>query len=144
MAKNMPGARNSRTSVKGPLLFSAVLAVIAGAAVTVFASGGSVNEPRLDLGVTAAGIAFIVSLVIAAMLSMSEKPNEEHLGKGSGINLSSAKIPGGAANAHLRQDQSQTGRDVDGSMGRDDDAGRNDARVDQEGETPGPLHPPRK
>ena len=47
--------------------------------------------PRFDLAFTAAGIAFIVTLVIAAMLSMSYKDNAEHLGKGSGVNLSSSK-----------------------------------------------------
>lgn len=142
MAKNMPGARGSQTSVKGPLLFSAVLAVVAGAAVLLFSSGGSDNEPRWDLGLIAAGIAFVVSLVIAAMLSMGEKPNAEHLGKGSGVNLSSARIPGGAANAHLRQDQPPTGRDADGDMRR---SGSGNAGTDDRGgDTPGPLHPPKQ
>ncbi len=82
-----------RTSVKGPLMFSAFWAVIAFVAVVIFASGGSARTPRFDLAFTAAGIAFIVTLVIAAMLSMSHKENAEHLGKGSGVNLSSAKKP---------------------------------------------------
>jgi len=82
-----------RTSVKGPLMFSAFWAVIAFVAVVIFASGGSARAPRFDLAFTAAGIAFIVTLVIAAMLSMSHKENAEHLGKGSGVNLSSAKKP---------------------------------------------------
>ncbi len=80
-----------RTSVKGPLMFSAFWAVVAFFAVLIFASGGSSRVPRFDLAFTAAGIAFIVTLVIAAMLSMSYKDNAEHLGKGSGVNLSSAK-----------------------------------------------------
>lgn len=80
-----------RTSVKGPLMFSALWAVVAFFAVLIFASGGSSRVPRFDLAFTAAGIAFIVTLVIAAMLSMSYKDNAEHLGKGSGVNLSSAK-----------------------------------------------------
>lgn len=46
---------------------------------------------RVDLGLTAAGIAFIASLVISAMLMMAETPNAEHLSKGSGINRSSVK-----------------------------------------------------
>ncbi|WP_045731206.1 hypothetical protein [Pseudarthrobacter chlorophenolicus] len=83
--------RNLRTSVKGPLMFSAFWAVVAFFAVVIFASGGSARAPRFDLAFTAAGIAFIVTLVIAAMLSMSYKENAEHLGKGSGVNLSSAK-----------------------------------------------------
>ena len=72
-------------------MFSAFWAVIAFFAVLIFASGGSSRAPRFDLAFTGAGIAFIVTLVIAAMLSMSYKDNAEHLGKGSGVNLSSAK-----------------------------------------------------
>jgi len=74
-----------RTSVKGPLMFSAFFAVLAFVAVLIFASGGSAKAPRF------AGIAFIVSLVVAAMLSMSHKENADHLGKGSGVNLSSKR-----------------------------------------------------
>ena len=80
-----------RTSVKGPLMFSAFWAVVAFFAVLIFASGGSSRAPRFDLAFTGAGIAFIVTLVIAAMLSMSYKDNAEHLGKGSGVNLSSGQ-----------------------------------------------------
>ncbi|WP_104043816.1 hypothetical protein [Arthrobacter sp. ZGTC412] len=91
MADQRPGnPRKMRTSVKGPLMFSAFWAVIAFVAVVIFASGGSARAPRLDLAFTAAGIAFIVTLVIAAMLSMSHKDNADYLGKGSGVNLSSA------------------------------------------------------
>ncbi|MET1089371.1 MAG: hypothetical protein ABWY04_19990 [Arthrobacter sp.] len=94
MADQQPGhPRRLRTSVKGPLMFSAFWAVVAFVAVVIFASGGSARAPRFDLAFTAAGIAFIVTLVIAAMLSMSYKENAEHLGKGSGVNLSSAPKP---------------------------------------------------
>ena len=94
VANQKPGEpRNLRTSVKGPLMFSAFWAVVAFFAVLIFASGGSSRVPRFDLAFTGAGIAFIVTLVIAAMLSMSYKDNAEHLGKGSGVNLSSAKRP---------------------------------------------------
>ena len=84
--------------VKGPLIFSAVLAAVAGIATMVFATGGGTRELRVDLGLTAAGIAFIASLVISALLLMTEKPNADHLGKGTGINRSTSKIRGGAAN----------------------------------------------
>ncbi|MHC6591799.1 hypothetical protein [Arthrobacter sp. C152] len=94
MADQHPGKpRRLRTSVKGPLMFSAFWAVVAFVAVLIFASGGSARAPRFDLAFTAAGIAFIVTLVIAAMLSMSYKENAEHLGKGSGVNLSSSRKP---------------------------------------------------
>lgn len=92
MAEQKSGERRSlRTSVKGPLMFSAFWAVLAFFAVLIFASGGSAKSPRFDLAFTGAGIAFIVTLVIAAMLSMSYKDNAEHLGKGSGVNLSSKR-----------------------------------------------------
>lgn len=95
MAHQKPGEpRNLRTSVKGPLMFSTFWAVLAFFAVLIFASGGSARSPRFDLAFTGAGIAFIVTLVIAAMLSMSHKDNAEHLGKGSGVNLSSKKSSG--------------------------------------------------
>lgn len=92
MADQKPGEpRKMRTSVKGPLMFSAFWGVLIFFAVLIFASGGSARSPRFDLAFTGAGIAFIVSLVIAAMLSMSHKENADHLGKGSGVNLSSRK-----------------------------------------------------
>ena len=95
MAHQKPGeSRSLRTSVKGPLMFSAFWAVLAFVAVLIFASGGSARSPRFDLAFTGAGIAFIVTLVIAAMLSMSHKDNADHLGKGSGVNLSSKKTSG--------------------------------------------------
>ncbi|MET3810504.1 hypothetical protein [Arthrobacter sp. UYEF3] len=90
MAEQKSGERRSpRTSVKGPLMFSVFWAVLAFFAVLIFATGGSAKQPRFDLAFTGAGIAFIVTLVLAAMLSMSYKDNAEHLGKGSGVNLSS-------------------------------------------------------
>jgi hypothetical protein len=92
LADQKPGEpRKMRTSVKGPLMFSAFWGVLIFFAVLIFASGGSARTPRFDLAFTGAGIAFIVSLVLAAMLSMSHKENAEHLGKGSGVNLSSRK-----------------------------------------------------
>ncbi|MFE4542808.1 hypothetical protein [Arthrobacter sp. NPDC056727] len=101
MAHQKPGEpRNLRTSVKGPLMFSAFWAVVAFFAVLIFASGGSARSPRFDLAFTGAGIAFIVTLVIAAMLSMSYKDNAAHLGKGSGVNLSSARKPSQGHGGH--------------------------------------------
>ncbi|WP_427135351.1 hypothetical protein [Pseudarthrobacter sp. S9] len=95
MAQQKSGEpRSLRTSVKGPLMFSAFWAVLVFFGVLIFASGGSARSPRFDLAFTGAGIAFIVTLVLAAMLSMSHKDNAEHLGKGSGVNLSSKRSPG--------------------------------------------------
>jgi hypothetical protein len=92
VAKETPGAGGGpRTSVKAPLVFSTVLGIIAGVVTVVVSTGGSDKAPRWDLGGIAFGVAFIVALVVAAMLSMSYKENAEHLGKGSGINLSSSE-----------------------------------------------------
>ncbi len=96
-----------RTSVKGPLMFSAFFAVLAFVAVLIFASGGSARAPRFDLAFTGAGIAFIVSLVVAAMLSMSHKENADHLGQGSGVNLSSKRPHGGSTGPDL-PDETET------------------------------------
>ncbi|MFC3300702.1 Uncharacterised protein [Arthrobacter agilis] len=93
MAKRQPGKPMQgrfRYGIKAPLVFSAALALVAGVATSIFATGGGTRELRVDLGLTAAGIAFIASLVICAMLMMAETPNAEHLSKGSGINRSSA------------------------------------------------------
>lgn len=115
-----------RTSVKGPLMFSAFWAVLAFFAVLIFASGGSARAPRFDLAFTGAGIAFIVTLVIAAMLSMSYKDNAEHLGKGSGVNLSSARKPshgfGGTA-PRAGREGSQPGSDEPGTPDADGPTG---------------------
>ncbi|MBT2597342.1 hypothetical protein [Arthrobacter sp. ISL-72] len=109
MAHQKPGEpRNMRTSVKGPLMFSAFWGVLAFFAVLIFASGGSARSPRFDLAFTGAGIAFIVTLVIAAMLSMSHKDNAEHLGKGSGVNLTSRK-PSGHGGYSARPDSPDSG-----------------------------------
>ena len=96
MAKSQPGGTQKRNSVKAPLVFSTVLAVIAGIFTMIFATGGATKDLRFDLGLTAAGIAFIASLLISSLLLMTEKPNPDHLSEGSGVNRSSAKIPGGA------------------------------------------------
>lgn len=108
MAQQKSGEpRSLRTSVKGPLMFSAFWAVLAFFAVLIFASGGSAKTPRFDLAFTGAGIAFIVTLVVAAMLSMSYKDNAEHLGKGSGVNLSSKK-PSSGHGGHPARPGSET------------------------------------
>lgn len=119
MAQQKSGEpRSRRTSVKAPLLFSAFWAVVAFVAILIFASGGSAKTPRIDLAFTGAGIAFIVTLVLAAMLSMSYKDNAEHLGKGSGVNLSSKK-PSSGNGGHPRSGPGVSGSNPDGTP-RDD------------------------
>ncbi len=87
------GSRDGfRADVKGPLILSAVLAAVTFGGVALLASGGTENGPRLDLAFTAAGIVFIVALVFSATLMIVEKPNDPHLGQGTGVNRSSAKL----------------------------------------------------
>ncbi|QCB96101.1 hypothetical protein E5206_03460 [Arthrobacter sp. PAMC25564] len=92
MAQQKSGEpRKLRTSVKGPLMFSTFWGVLVFFGVLIFASGGSARSPRFDLAFIGGVSAFIVILVVLAMLSMGHKDNPEHLGKGSGVNLSSKK-----------------------------------------------------
>ncbi|WP_415857097.1 hypothetical protein [Sinomonas sp. G460-2] len=81
--------RGPRVGIKGPLMFSAFFGVVAFVAVLIFGSGGTGHGMRFDLAFSAGGIAFIVCLVVAAMLSMTYKENADHLGHGSGVNLRS-------------------------------------------------------
>ena len=88
-----PGARGGRgglrETVKGPLVFSAVLGAIGGVIAAVTASGGTHNPLRVDIGLIAFGVFFIVSLVVVAMLQLSARENPEHLSQGSGTHRSS-------------------------------------------------------
>ncbi|WP_195840649.1 MULTISPECIES: hypothetical protein [Arthrobacter] len=117
MAKSQPGGTQKRNSVKAPLVFSAVLAVIAGITTMIFATGGATKELRLDLGLTAAGIAFIASLLISSLLLMTEKPNPDHLSEGSGVNRASAKIPGGAGSVGAPARRQETSEDGESTPG---------------------------
>ncbi|MET1066212.1 MAG: hypothetical protein ABWX85_14760 [Arthrobacter sp.] len=120
MAQQKSGEpRKMRTSVKGPLMFSAFWAVVAFIATLIFASGGTAKAPRFDLAFIAAGIAFIVILVVLAMLSMGHKPNAEHLGKGSGVNLSSRNSGHGGGQARPRTEGEAPAAGPDDSPGAD-------------------------
>ncbi|HEX2247226.1 MAG TPA: hypothetical protein VHH13_06715 [Arthrobacter sp.] len=127
MGNNASGDPNEpRMSVKGPLIFSAVLGVIAGICTMIFSTGGAENQLRWDLGVTAAGIAFIASLLVVAVLTMAGKENPDHLSQGSGVNRSSAKIRGGAGTVggHKRAPrQPHADPDTARSEGQNDDGG---------------------
>ena len=78
-----------KDSVKGPLVFSAVLGLIGGFVAAITSSGGTENPLRIDIGLIAFGVFFIVSLVVVAMLQLASRENPEHLGQGSGVNRSS-------------------------------------------------------
>ena len=92
MAQRTEHNGRRKTDIKGPLVISAVLAVVAFVIVSVVAAGGSDNAARVGLGLIAAGITFIASVVVCATLMLLEKPNAEELGQGTGVNRSSARI----------------------------------------------------
>lgn len=95
MANKTPGQPGGpRTSVKGPLGFSAVMGLVAGVVVMITGSGGAEQPLRVDLGLAAFGIAFIACLLVISILTMTAKENPDHLGKGSGVNRSSKRPDG--------------------------------------------------
>ena len=76
-----------------PVIFSAVLAAVAGVAVAVFSTGGTERQFRWELGVAAACATFIVSLLIFLLLIVTARPNPEELGQGTGIKKSFGSLP---------------------------------------------------
>lgn len=79
-------------SIKGPLWFSFALALVGGLVATMASSGGTDNPVRLDIGLIAFGVFFMVSLVVVAMLQLAAKDNSEHLSEGSGVHRSSEEL----------------------------------------------------
>lgn len=84
--------RGLKEQIKGPLIIAVVLALVAFFGVVFFASGGTNNPPQISLAMSISGAVFVVTLVVCATLMMVERPNDESLGKGTGINRSSAKL----------------------------------------------------
>jgi len=78
-------------SIKAPLIFSLVMGLIAGVVAAISATGGSDEPLRIDIGLTAFGIAFIACLLVISVLTMAAKENPSHLSEGSGVNRNSAK-----------------------------------------------------
>ena len=78
-----------------PVVISAVIAVVAGIATAVFSSGGTERQFRWELGIAAACVAFITSLLIFLLLIITAKPNPEHLGKGTGVKRRFGALPDG-------------------------------------------------
>jgi hypothetical protein len=79
-------------SIKGPLIFCFALAIIGGVVAMLTASGGTDNPMRVDIGLIAFGVFFIVSLVVVAMLQLAAKDNPDHLSQGSGVHRSSEEL----------------------------------------------------
>lgn len=151
MAQRKGSRDGFRADVKGPLILSAVLAAVTFGGVAVLASGGTANTPRLDLALTAAGIVFIVSLVISATLMIVEKPNDPHLGQGTGVNRSSAKLyaeararrqaaerPAGEAEFGQRVHPDTEGEDLLGRSSAGGAGERTDESAGDDGGSPAP------
>ncbi|GAA1883238.1 hypothetical protein GCM10009715_32030 [Paeniglutamicibacter psychrophenolicus] len=77
-------------SIKAPLSFSLVMAIIAGVIATISATGGSDNPLRIDIGLVAFGVAFVACLLVISVMTMAGKDNPEEMGTGSGVNRSSS------------------------------------------------------
>lgn len=84
--------RGIKADIKGPLVIAAVLAVVAFFAITIFATGGTNNQPEFRLALSVAGCVFVVTLVVCATMIIVEKPNDEELGQGTGVNRRSADL----------------------------------------------------
>lgn len=84
--------RGLKEQIKGPLIIAVVLALVAFFGVLVFATGGTNNPPQFALASSISGAVFVVTLVMCATLMIVERPNDESLGQGTGINRSSAKL----------------------------------------------------
>lgn len=78
-------------SIKAPLIFSLVLGFVAGMVAMISSTGGSEKELRVDIGLTAFGIAFVASLLVISVMTMAGKDNPSEMGTGSGVNRSSDK-----------------------------------------------------
>jgi hypothetical protein len=93
--------RGIKAEIKGPLIIAAVLAVVAFVCILIFATGGTNNAPEFRLALSVAGCVFVGTLVVCATLIIVEKPNDEELGQGTGINKRSADL---YAQAKARKD----------------------------------------
>lgn len=133
MAQRKDPRGGFRADVKGPLLISFTVAVVAFVAVAVFASGGTDNPLRLDLAFVAAGVAFIATVVVTATMMLVERPNDPHLGQGAGVNRSSARLYAETRAQRRRQadasraDEAQFGQRVRPDTEGEDLLGRRDA-----------------
>ena len=137
--------RGLKADIKAPLILAAILAIIAFVGVFVFATGGTNNQPEIKLALSAAGGVFVVTLVVCATLIMVERPNDEELGQGTGINRRSADLY--AAAKARKQERERRERELAAS-GTGDDAGlgasagardRDDAATRESPEDDGPT-----
>lgn len=92
--QHRPSGRQDYGNV--PVIISAVLAAVAGVSVALFSTGGTEREFRWELGVAAACVTFIVTLLMLLILIATSQPNPENLGKGTGIRRTFGSRPGEA------------------------------------------------
>jgi hypothetical protein len=104
-----------KDTVKAPLIFSAILGLVGGMVAAITASGGTSNPLRVDIGLIAFGVFFVVSLVVVAMLQLAARENPEHLSQGSGVNRSSAEMHQKAVDERRARERAQ-GEDRDGTV----------------------------
>lgn len=112
--------RGLKADIKAPLIMAAVLAVVAFLGVFVFATGGTDNRPEIELALAAGGGVFVMTLVVCATLIMVERPNDEELGQGTGVNRRSADLYAAAKarkeerEAQRRREEAQAAEAADG------------------------------
>lgn len=140
MAQRTKNNGPRKNDIKGPLAISTVLAVVAFLVVSVVAAGGTDNAARSGLGLIAAGVAFIASVIVCSTLMLLEKPNDPELGQGTGVNRSSAKLF--AENKARRQAQQAQAAEGSSAHGADDPRNAEPTygqrvRPDTQGEEPG-------
>ncbi|POH57041.1 hypothetical protein [Arthrobacter glacialis] len=90
MGSSEPANPNSGNSIKFPLSFSFAMGAVAGIVTLVVSAGGTKHGLRWDLGGIAFGIAFIATLLIASLLVMGHKENDDYLSEGLGVNRKSS------------------------------------------------------
>ncbi|MEO8219399.1 MAG: hypothetical protein ABI563_01260 [Specibacter sp.] len=90
MGSSKPTNPNSGNSIKFPLSFSFAMGAVAGIVTLVVSAGGTKHGLRWDLGGIAFGIAFIATLLIASLLVMGHRENDDYLSEGLGVNRKSS------------------------------------------------------
>jgi hypothetical protein len=128
--------RGIKADIKGPLIIAAVLAVVAFVCILIFATGGTNNAPEFRLALSVAGCVFVGTLVVCATLIIVEKPNDEELGQGTGINKRSADLYAQAKarkDAREREAREREAREEGGSDQSDAASGGSESGSSEDG-----------
>lgn len=126
-----------KSGIKAPLIFSAVLGLIGGFVAMITSTGG-LNNPdkplRIDIGLIAFGVFFIVSLLVVAMMQLAARDNPTHLSQGSGVNRSSEELHRASvarARERNRAAAAEKNQAEEADRRAAEQAGRADAQADQ-------------